>query len=55
MAQSLETIDQRLREIYSEKVTVNLDSQSAMTPDEFWCSMQIIAINNKGFINFRTK
>lgn len=55
MTQVSETIDETVREIYSEQVTVNLNTESTMTPDEFWSSMQIIAINNKSLINFRIK
>ena len=55
MTQVSETIDETLREIYNDKVTVNLEAKSTMTPDEFWSSMQLIAINNKGIINFHVK
>ncbi len=55
MAQVTESIEEQLREIYSEKVTVNLDSKSSMTPDEFWSSMELIAINNKEMLNFHVK
>ena len=54
-AQVSETIDQTIREIYSDKVTVNLEAKSTITPDEFWSSMQIIAMNNKGIMNFHVK
>lgn len=48
-------LDQRLAELYSTKVTVNLESKSTLSPNEFWSSMELIAINNKAVMNFRTK
>ena len=48
-------LDQKLAQLYSEKVTVNLDSKSTLSPNEFWSSMELIAINNKAVINFQTK
>jgi len=51
----MDSIDQKLRQIYSEKVTVNLDNKSSLTPDEFWSTMEIIALNNKGMMNFCMK
>ena len=48
-------LDQKLAQLYSEKVTVNLDSKSTLSPNDFWSSMELIAINNKAVINFQTK
>ena len=46
--------DEKLAEIYSSKVTVNLDNtQSTINPNEFWNSMELVAINHKAMINFR--
>lgn len=46
-------IDIRLAQMYSDKVTVNLDRTSSMSVDDFWKSMQLIAVNNKSFVNFK--
>lgn len=57
-AQACSNLDKKLAELYAEKVTVNLDNieaKSSMTPDEFWKSMQLIAVNNKAFINIIRK
>ena len=48
-------LDQKLAQLYSEKVTVNLDAKSTLSPNDFWSSMELIAINNKAVINFQTK
>ena len=48
-----DTVDMKLRQIYCDKVTVNLEAKSSLTPDEFWNTMEIIALNNKGMINFK--
>lgn len=45
--------DKKLNELYSSKVTVNLDAKSTMNPNEFWNSMELIAVNHKAMINFR--
>ncbi len=54
---AIETINQdmnkRLAEIYSEKLTVNLDAKSTLNPDDFWKSMNIIAGTNKALMNYR--
>ena len=44
--------DKKLNELYSSKVTVNLDSKSTMNVNEFWNSMELIAVNHKAMINF---
>lgn len=46
-------IDKRLAQLYLDKVTVNLDRQSPLSADEFWSSMELIAVNNKAFMNFK--
>ena len=48
-----ENFDKKLAELYSSKVTVNLESQSQINPNEFWNSMELIAVNHKAMINFR--
>lgn len=48
-------IDKRLAEMYSGVVTVNLDNKSAMSPEEFWSSMNLIAVNNKAFMSIKRK
>jgi len=45
-----EDLNEKLTKIYSEKVTVNLDSRSTLSPDDFWRSMQMVASNNQAFI-----
>ncbi len=45
--------DQKLAELYSSKVTVNLDSKSQINPNEFWNTMELIAVNHKAMINFK--
>ncbi len=45
--------DKKLNELYSSKVTVNLESKSTMNVNEFWSSMELIAVNHKAMINFR--
>ena len=48
-------LDKKLASIYSDKVTVNLDTNSSLSPDEFWKTMNFIAVTNKALINFKTK
>ena len=45
--------DEKLTELYSSKVTVNLDNKSELNPNDFWNSMELIATNHKAMINFR--
>ena len=45
--------DLQIRKLYYQKVTVNLDAKSTLSPEDFWSSMHIIAMNNKAVINFR--
>ncbi len=51
--QITENFDQKLAELYSSKVTVNLDSKSTIDPNNFFNSMELIATNHKAMINFR--
>ncbi len=51
--QITENFDQKLAELYSSKVTVNLDAKSTIDPNKFWNSMELIAINQKAMMNFR--
>jgi hypothetical protein len=50
-AQACANLDKKLTEIYSEKVTVNLDQKSTISPEDFWKSMQVIAVNNRAILN----
>lgn len=53
-AQACSNLDKQLAELYSEKVTVNLEAQtSSISPEDFWKSMQMVAINNKALINIK--
>ncbi len=53
--QIADNFDQKLTELYSSQVTVNLESKSTMDPNKFWNSMELIAINHKATINFRVR
>ena len=48
-----DSIDKKLAKMYAQKTTVNLDSKSTLSPEDFWNSMSIIAMNNKAVINYR--
>jgi len=50
--QITDNFDQKLAELYSTKVTVNLDSKSSIDPNQFWNSMELIAVNHKAMINY---
>lgn len=54
-AQACSNLDKKLTELYAEKITVNLDNKSSLSPDDFWKSMQVIAVNNRAFINYIKK
>lgn len=43
-------IDKKLAKMYAEKVTVNLDNRSTLDPEDFWKSMQLIAVTNKAMM-----
>lgn len=49
-APACENLNEKLAKIYSEKVTVNLDNRSTLSPDDFWRSMQMVASTNQAFI-----
>lgn len=53
--QITENFDQKLAELYSSKVTVNLDTKSTVDPNKIWNSMELIAVNHKAMINFRIR
>ncbi len=53
--QITEDFDRKLTELYSSQVTVNLEAKSTMDPNHFWNSMELIAINHRAMINFKTK
>lgn len=44
-------VDKKLAKLYAEKVTVNLDRKSSLDPEDFWKSMQMIAMTNKAMMN----
>ena len=46
-------IDKKLAKLYAEKVTVNLENRSTLDPEDFWKSMQMIAVTNKAFMQLR--
>ena len=48
-----DSIDKKLAKMYAEKTTVNLDSKSTLSPEDFWSSMSIIAMNNRAVINYK--
>jgi len=50
-----DSIDKKLAQMYASKVTVNLEAKSTLSPNEFWNSMELIALNNKAVMNFRCK
>jgi uncharacterized protein YdhG (YjbR/CyaY superfamily) len=43
-------IDKKLAKIYADKVTVNLNQRSTLDPEDFWKTMQVIAVTNKAMI-----
>ena len=50
--QITDNFDQKLTELYSSKVTVNLETKSTIDPNKFWNSMELIAVNHKAMINY---
>lgn len=44
------SIDKKLAKMYAEKVTVNLDNRSSLDPEDFWKTMQMIAVANKAMM-----
>ncbi len=55
VAQACANLDKKLTELYSEKITVNLEQKSTISPDDFWKSMQVIAVNNRAILNISKK
>ena len=50
-----DAIDEKLTEMYFDKVTVNLEGTSKIAPEEFWNQMQMLASSYKASMNFRIK
>lgn len=50
-----DAIDEKLTEMYFDKVTVNLETTSRIPPDEFWSQMQMLACSYKATMNYRVK
>ena len=50
-----DAIDEKLTEMYFDKVTVNLDNAQKIAPEDFWNQMQIVASSYKASMNFRVK
>ncbi len=50
-----DAIDRKLAQLYASKQTVNLDNKSSLSPEDFWSSMSIIAMNNKAVMNFKCR
>lgn len=48
-----DAIDEKLSEMYFDKVTVNLDSTSKLDPEVFWNQMTMVANNYKATMNYR--
>ena len=46
-------IDKKLAKMYAEKVTVNLDNRSTLDPEDFWKSMQLIAVTNRAMMHLK--
>ena len=46
-------IDQKLAKMYAEKVTVNLENRSSLDPEDFWKTMQMIAVTNKAMMHIK--
>ena len=45
--------NKKLAQMYAEKVTVNLDDRSSLDPEDFWKTMQMIAVANKAMMHIR--
>ena len=48
-----DAIDEKLSEMYFDKVTVNLESASKLDPEVFWTQMTMVANNYKATMNYR--
>lgn len=53
MMTAVNDLDAKLAQLYQEKVTVNLEAKSTLSPSDFWSSMELIATNNKAVMNFK--
>ena len=53
IAANKDEIDEKLSEMYFDKVTVNLDSASKLDPEVFWNQMTMVANNYKATMNYR--
>jgi len=51
--QDIANFDRQLAELYSSKVTVNLEQKSTLLPNEFWNSVELIVVKHKAMINFK--
>lgn len=47
--------DEKLAQLYSTTVTVNLDNKSQMSPKDFFNSMEMIAVNYKATMNLKVR
>ncbi len=50
MAVAPNQVDQKLAQMYYDKVTVNLEHKSTLDPEDFWKAMQVISVTNKAFL-----
>lgn len=50
-----DAIDEKLTEMYFDKVTVNLENTNKLAPEDFWNQMQMVASLYKASMNFRVK
>ena len=50
-----DAIDEKLTEMYFDKVTVNLENTKRIAPEDFWSQMQMVATSYKASMNFRVK
>ena len=50
-----DAIDEKLTEMYFDKVTVNLDNTQRIAPEDFWNQMQMVASSYKASMNFRVR
>ena len=50
-----DALDEKLIEMYFDKVTVNTENTEKLAPEEFWNQMQMVATSYKASINFRYK
>lgn len=50
-----DSIDEKLSEMYFDKVTVNLENASKLDPEVFWSQMAMVASNYKATMNYHLK